>query len=104
MICITESWCSDHLHTNNRYQLSNYVSIHQLRKNVKTGGGITLFIHKKLIFKIRHDLSVNDEDTEALCLEIINQKSKNIFITLFTDSHLEIKKILKIISVSFSKK
>ena len=29
---------------------------------------------------IRYDLSVNDEDTEALCLEIINQKSENIFI------------------------
>ena len=80
VICITESWCSDDTHTNNRYQLTNYVSIHQSRKNGKTGGGITIFIHKELIYNIRHDLSVNHEDTEALCLEIINQKSKNIFI------------------------
>ena len=29
-----------------------------------------------MIYNIRHDLSVNDEDTEALCLEI----NKNIFI------------------------
>ena len=29
---------------------------------------------------MRHDLSANDEDTEALCFEIINQKSKNLFI------------------------
>ena len=57
----------------NRYQLPSYVSIHQVRN------GITIFIHKELIYNIRHDLSVNDEDNEALCLEIINQKSKNIF-------------------------
>ena len=80
MICITESWCSDDPHTNNRYQLSNYVSIHQGRENGKTGSRITIFIHKELIYNIRHDISVNDEDTEALCLEIINQKPKNIFI------------------------
>ena len=33
-----------------------------------------------MIYNIRNDLSVNGEDTEAFCLEIINQKSKNIFI------------------------
>ena len=80
MIFITKSWCSDDLCTNNRYQLPNYVSIHQVRKNGKTGSGITIVIHKELIYNIRHDLGVNDEDTLALCLEIINQKSKNIFI------------------------
>ena len=80
VICITESWCSDDPHTNNRYQLPNYLSIHQGRKNDETGGGITIFFHKQLLCNIRHDLSVNDEDTEALCLEIRNQKSKNIFI------------------------
>ena len=66
VIYITESWCSYDLNTNNRYQLSNYVSIHQVKKNGKTGGGITIFIHKELIYNIRHDLGVNDEDTEAL--------------------------------------
>ena len=30
-----------------------------------------------MIYNIRHDLSVNNENTESLCLEIINQKSKN---------------------------
>ena len=71
---MTESWCSDDLHTNNRYQLPNYVSIHQVRENDKTGVGITIFIHKELIYNIMYDLGVNDEDTEALYLEIINQK------------------------------
>ena len=31
VICITESWSSDDLHTNNRYQLPQYVSIYQVR-------------------------------------------------------------------------
>ena len=74
VIFITESWCSDDPHTKNRYQLLHYLSIHQGWKNGKTGCGITIFIHKELICNIRHDLSVNDEDNEALCLEIINQK------------------------------
>ena len=43
VICITESWYSDALHTNNRYQLPNYASIHQVRKNGKTVGSITIF-------------------------------------------------------------
>ena len=72
MICITESWCSDDPHTNNRYHLSNYVNIHQGWKNGKVGGGITIFIHKEFIYNIRRDRSVNDEGTEALYLEIIN--------------------------------
>ena len=80
VICITKSWCSDDLHNNNRYQLPNYVSIHDVRKNGKTGGGITIFIHNELIYNIRHDLNVNDEGADPLCLEIANQKSKNIFI------------------------
>ena len=66
MICITEFWFSDDLHTNNKYQLPNSVSIHQVRKNGETGGGIKIFIRKELIYNIRHDLGVNDEDNEAL--------------------------------------
>ena len=117
MICITESWCSDDLHTNDRYQLPKYSSGRKylsgskylfgeylFRKNGKTGGGITIFIHKELIYNIRHDLSVNDEDTEALCLEIINQKSKNLFINTFyrqpSGNKVNFSKIL----VNFSKK
>ena len=66
MICITESLRSDDLHTYKRYQLPNYVCIHQVRKNGKRGGGITIFINKGLICNIRHDPKDNDEDTEEL--------------------------------------
>ena len=46
----------------------------------RRGCGIAIFIQRDLIFNIRHELSVNNDDTKLLCLEIINQKSKNIFI------------------------
>ena len=82
MICITKSWSSDVLHIHNRYQLPNYVSFHQVRKNDKTDSGIIVFIHKQLIYNIRHDLSIKNDDTEALCFETVNQKLKNIFINI----------------------
>ena len=44
IICTTESWCFDNLLTNNEYQLLNFVSTQQVRKNGKTGDGITIFI------------------------------------------------------------
>ena len=62
------------------YQFPNCVSIPQVRKIGKTGGSNTIFIHKDLICSIGHDLSVNNHDTETLCLKITNQKSKNMFI------------------------
>ena len=33
-----------------------------------------------LIFNLRRDLNVNDTSTETLCVEIINQKSKNTLV------------------------
>ena len=69
VICITESCCSDDLHTSNRYQLPNYVSIHQVRKNCKTGRGITMFVHKELIYNIRHDLVLTMRILKLLVLK-----------------------------------
>ena len=60
-------------------ELPQYKSIHQVRRTGK-GGGIAVFLHESLTFNIRHDLSVNNADIEALCVEIINKKSKNILI------------------------
>ena len=63
----------------NLSKLPQYESIHQVRRTSK-GGGIAVFLHESLTFNIRHDLSVNNADIEALCVEIINKKSKNILI------------------------
>ena len=85
----TKSWCSDDPCTNNRHQQLNYVSIYQVRKNGKTDHDITIFIHKGLIYNIRHDLSVNN-DTEAYCLKIKNSFKRTIY-----RQPSEIKKNLK---------
>ena len=63
----------------NLFELSQYKSIHQVRRTGK-GGGIAVFLHESLTFNIRHDLSDNNADIEALCVKIINKKSKNILI------------------------
>ena len=63
----------------NLFKLPQYKSIHQVRRTGK-GGGIAVFLHESLIFNVRHDLSVNNANIEALRVEIINKKSKNILI------------------------
>ena len=75
VICITETWCSDNSMNHNLFELPQYKNIHQVRRAGK-GGGIVVFLHKSLTFSIRHDLSVNNADIEALCVDIINKKSK----------------------------
>ena len=63
----------------NIFKPPQYKSIHQVRGTVK-GGCIAVFLHESLTFNVRQDLSVNNTDIEALCVEIINKNSKNIFI------------------------
>ena len=72
--CITETWCLDHSMNHNLFELPQHKSIHQVSRASK-GGGIVVFLHESLTFNIRHDLSVNNADIEALCIEIINKKS-----------------------------
>ena len=72
VIRITETWSSDNSVNHNLFELLQYKSIHQVRR--------TASLHESLIFNIRHDLSVNNANIEALCVEIINKKSKNILI------------------------
>ena len=73
VICITETWCSDNSMNHNLFELPQYKSIHQVSRSGK-GGGIAVFLHESLTFNIIHDLSVNNTDIEALCVEIINKE------------------------------
>ena len=75
VICITETWCSDNSMNHNLFKLPQYKSIHQVRRTGK-GGGTAVFIQESLTFNVVHDLNVNNADIEALCVEIINKKSK----------------------------
>ena len=74
VICLTETWCTDDEILLN---LENYTSINQVRKHGR-GGGICVFIHNSLTFKLRSDLGTNSKGIESLGIEIINKKkSKN---------------------------
>ena len=79
VICITETWCSDNSMNHNLFKPPQYNSIRQVRRTGK-GGVIAVFLHETLTFNGRHDLTVNNANIEALCVEIINKKSKNILI------------------------
>ena len=61
----------------NLFKLPLYKSVHQVRKTGK-GGGIAKFLHKSLTFNIRNKLNVNNADIEALCIEIIDEKSRKL--------------------------
>ena len=74
VICLTETWCEDErFEKTSIYQLNDYTAIHQERKNKRKGGGVCCFIHNSIIYKQRIDISISDENTEALSLEIINK-------------------------------
>ena len=66
VICISESWCSNDSFVNNsNFQLPNYLPVSFERKtNKRGGGGIINFLHKKIMFKVRNDLSVSDVDQQ----------------------------------------
>ena len=83
VICITESWCNDEsMSTNSNFQLPNYSVIHQMRAD-HAGGGICMFIHSSLSYKLRKDLSINDADCESLCIELSNGTTRNIIVNTF---------------------
>ena len=81
IICLTETWCKDkNISNNSLFQLPNYRVIHQIRNNNCNGGGVCIFIHESLNFKLRNDLSACDDNSEILSIEIINRTTKNIII------------------------
>ena len=80
VICISETWCSKNVRCNILYKIRNYNSIHQIRGNGKAGGGMAMFIHNTLIYNMKPDLSINNDNIEALCIEIVNNNGKNILI------------------------
>ena len=79
IIAFTETWLTEQ--NESKHLLDGYTPIYNSRKN-RDGGGVCLFISKKLNFKIRNDLILNNNDCESLTLEILNGKDKNSLITV----------------------
>ena len=80
VICISETWCSSENNNSDLFKLPNYNSIHQTRSSRKTGGGLAVFVHDTLTYSLKKELCINNEDIEAICIEISNSKSKNILV------------------------
>ena len=81
-ICLSETWCeSQDESQNSNYILSGYNFFYQY-KQYRRGGGVCLFVKESFFSKTRQDLSTNCDAIESLCLEISNEKSKNIILNL----------------------
>ena len=70
VIVLTESWCDETANENSLLSLDNYYSVHQTRDN-KKGGGICIYIHKQLEFKLRNDIDIFSNEIETCSVEII---------------------------------
>ena len=62
-IFFTEICCTDDPRNQTFFNLENYSSINQVRKHGR-GGGICVFIHNSLTFKLRSDLGTNSNDID----------------------------------------
>ena len=80
IIYVSQTWCSSEHNNSDLYKLTNYYSKHQTRSSVKSVGSLAIFVHNSLKYSVKKDLSTNNKDTESLCIEIINTKSKNILV------------------------
>ena len=73
VICFSETWFDGlTLSENTSYELLNY----QAQGNRK-GGGVSIYVHISLNFKIRSNLSISINDIESLFTEIIFDKIRN---------------------------
>ena len=78
VICFSETWASEeNIDKNSTFQLKNYDVIHQVR-NSRKGGGLCIFIHESLCYKLRKKRSINSEAIESLSIEISNKKASNL--------------------------
>ena len=78
VICFSETWASEeNINKNSASQLKNYNVIHQV-KNLRKGGGLCIFIHELLCYKLRKDLSINSKAIEPLSIEIHDKKASNL--------------------------
>ena len=64
----TETWCNDdQAAQNSSLQLPNYALIYQIRNNGQRGGGLAIYVHNSLDFKIPKKQSINSSDIECVC-------------------------------------
>ena len=77
MICFSEIWLD--VVGNSLYELPNCISKHQKRDDRK-GGGVSIYMHNSLSFKILSNLWINSVDIESLSIELSldNKRSTSV--------------------------
>ena len=72
--------------------------VHLPRKD-KTTGGICVFVHNSLLFKLQQDLWHSADKNGSIVIEIINNNSKNTIVGkhIYRPAKREIKTIQKIL-------
>ena len=92
IVCFSETWVGDiSFSKNSNFELSGYKVLHQTRKSFK-GGGVCVFVHENLSFKLREDLSINCDAMQSLSIEISSTKSKNIILnTIYRPPNSDMK-------------
>ena len=74
-VCFSETWASEE----KLIQLKSYNVIHQVTNSYK-GGGLCIFIHESLCYRLRKDQSINSEAIESLYIEISYKKASNLLL------------------------
>ena len=73
------------------YELQNYRRKHQVRGD-HIGGGVSIYVHNSLNFKIKPDLSISNNDTESLSAEVVSDKVRNTIVhVLYRSSNGQIE-------------
>ena len=81
-MALRETWCNDNKAAQNSLlQLPNYTPLHQIRNNDQRGGGVVLYVHNSLNFKILKKQSINSNYLECTCIKIIRKNPKNIIVS-----------------------
>ena len=75
IICFSETCLDDSaLECESLYKLLHKNSVHQLRGHGK-GGFVSIYINDSFNYRLRTDLSVNNNDIESLSIEILFEKN-----------------------------
>ena len=87
VICFSETWLDEVGNFLN--ELPDYISKHQVRDDHK-GGGVSIYIHKSLSFKVLSNLCINSVDIEFLSIELSLDNKRSTLLMFCTD-HLMVK-------------
>ena len=82
VLTLTETWRNGETAAQKSLlQLPNYTLIHQIRNNGQRGGGVVLYVHDSLNFEILKKQSINSNNLESACIEIVRKNAKNIIVS-----------------------